>query len=87
MHLSFFLDSDYGETGYDALKHHVARRKNLCLADPISIHRDYFTDRDYEKVIRNLLKNKMTRVVIVFADRVPAGRLLEAAKRLRVKNR
>ena len=33
------------------------------------------------QVIARLQSNQMTRVVVVFADRIPAGKLLEAAKR------
>ena len=35
------------------------------------------------QVIARLQSNQMTRVVVVFADRIPAGKLLEAAKRRR----
>ena len=34
-------------------------------------------------MIARLQSNQMTRVVVVFADRIPAGKLLEAAKRRR----
>ena len=33
------------------------------------------------QVIARLQSNQMTKVVVVFADRIPAGKLLEAAKR------
>ena len=45
---------------------------------------------DYERVVSSLLSSPeelKPKVVIVFADRVPAGQLLEAAKRLDIKNK
>ena len=69
-------ETDYGTTGYEALVKHAAKEKNLCLADPLVIH-----DNNYEDVITKLQANTMTKVVVVFADRKPAGELLEAAKR------
>ena len=35
----------------------------------------------WHQVIARLQSNQMTKVVVVFADRIPAGKLLEAAKR------
>ena len=69
-------ETDYGTTGYEALVKHAAKENNLCLADPLVIH-----DNNYEEVITKLQANTMTKVVVVFADRKPAGELLEAAKR------
>ena len=73
-------DSDYGITGYEALRRHVSKNRRLCLADPITIYNNHFGDEDYVAAVRKLSENRLSRVVIVFADRVPAGRLLEAAK-------
>ena len=80
-------DSEYGETGYKALKEHVSKAKMICLADPITIYNEIFKEADYIKIIKKLMLNSKTRVVIVFADRLPAGNLLEAAKSVGVKNR
>ena len=80
-------DSDYGITGYQSLERHISKNNQICLADPITIYNAHFKDGDYQDVIKKLLKNKMSRVVIVFADRVPAGKLLEAAKKLDVKDK
>lgn len=81
-------DSEYGTKGYQALVDYVSKTKEVCLADPITIYNAHFKDEDYKDAILQLLqRNSMSRVVIVFADRVPAGKLLEAAKTLRVKGR
>ena len=69
-------ETDYGTTGYEALLKHAEKEKTLCLADPLVIH-----DDNYEFVIDKLEANPMTKVVVVFADRKPAGQLLEAAKK------
>ncbi len=80
-------DSDYGLAGYAALARHVSKHERLCLADPITILNKHFTDQDYVNVIRKLLENKLSHVVIVFADRVSAGKLLEAAKFMGTKGK
>ena len=82
-------DSDYGNLGYQALKKLTGQEKgtNVCLADPITIYNAHFTDKDYDEVIEKLLENKLSSLVIVFADRGPAGKLLEAAKRMKVKDK
>ena len=80
-------DSDYGITGYQSLERHINENNHICLADPITIYNAHFKDEDYRDVIHKLLTNEMSRVVIVFADRVPAGKLLEAAKTLEVKDK
>ena len=80
-------DSDYGITGYQSLERHINENNHICLADPITIYNAHFKDEDYRDVINKLLTNEMSRVVIVFADRVPAGKLLEAAKTLEVKDK
>ena len=80
-------DSDYGQTGYEALRKHVHQRERLCLADPITIYNEHFKEADYRDVIRKLQENKLSKVVIVFADRLPAGKLLQAAKDMGIKDR
>jgi len=77
-------DSEYGLTGYRALADLVSEERGLCLADPFTIYNDHFAREDYRHVVKRLLANRFTKVVIVFADRVPAGRLLEAARELGV---
>jgi hypothetical protein len=68
-------DSDYGMTGYQSLAKHVSEQHSICLADPITIYNEHFSKEEYEGVIKKLLENTMSRVVIVFADRVPAGKV------------
>ena len=80
-------DSNYGITGYQSLARHINENNDICLADPITIYNAHFKDEDYRDVIEKLMTNAMSRVVIVFADRVPAGKLLEAAKTLKVKDK
>ena len=80
-------DSNYGITGYQSLARHINENNHICLADPITIYNAHFKDEDYRDVIEKLMTNAMSRVVIVFADRVPAGKLLEAAKTLKVKDK
>ena len=43
-------------------------------------------DNNYDDVIKKLQSNPITKVVVVFADRIPAGKLLEAAKRMKALN-
>ncbi|XP_023342942.1 metabotropic glutamate receptor 2 [Eurytemora carolleeae] len=74
--------TDYGTTGYEALVKYALAGKKVCLAKPLIIQ-----DGNYDDVINNLLKNQMTKVVIVFADRIPAGKLLEAAKNRNVTSK
>ena len=74
-------ETDYGTTGYAEIKLNVENLKNesiLCLAEPLVIHDE---DNNYDSVIETLQSNPLTKVVVVFADRKPAGKLLEAAKR------
>ena len=74
-------ETDYGTTGYAEIKLNVENLKNesiLCLAEPLVIHDE---DDNYDSVIETLQSNPLTKVVVVFADRKPAGKLLEAAKR------
>ena len=77
-------ETDYGTTGYAEIKLNVENLKNeknesiLCLAEPLVIHDE---DNNYDSVIDTLISNPKTKVVVVFADRKPAGKLLEAAKR------
>ena len=77
-------ETDYGTTGYAEIKLNVENLKNeknesiLCLAEPLVIHDE---DNNYDSVIDTLISNPLTKVVVVFADRKPAGKLLEAAKR------
>ena len=77
-------ETDYGTTGYAEIKLNVENLKNeknesiLCLAEPLVIHDE---DNNYDSVIATLMSNPKTKVVVVFADRKPAGKLLEAAKR------
>ena len=50
----------------------------------------HFVSEDYERVVASLLSTPDTwrpKGVIVFADRVPAGKLLEAAKKLELKRK
>lgn len=88
-------DSEYGTTGYQLVKQAVEKSNEICLADPLTIYNKQFVMKDYKKVVETLLYgNKETeengyvkpKVVIVFADRVPAGKILQAAKELGVKN-
>ena len=71
-------EGDYESTGYEALLGHARNDSRVCLADPLVIQDK---DDNYDDVIIKLKKNPMTKVVVVFADRIPAGKLLEAAKR------
>ena len=84
-------DSDYGETGYQSIKRRVEETKKICLAEPITIYNTHFKHADYVKIIHQLIggddKIIKPKVVIVFADRQPAGKLIEAAKSLGVKDR
>ena len=86
-------DSEYGTTGYQLVKQAVEKAGDLCLAEPITIYNRHFEEKDYKRVVETLLhgknENKATvtpKVVIVFADRVPAGKLLQAAKDLGVRD-
>jgi hypothetical protein len=87
-------DSEYGTTGYQLVKQAVEKSKEICLADPITIYNRQFEKGDYIRVVKTLLYGENSHnkteldhqapvkphVVIVFADRVPAGKLLQAAK-------
>ena len=53
-------------TGYEALLGHARNNSRVCLADPLVIQDK---DDNYDEVIAKLQSNKMTRVVVVFADR------------------
>ena len=86
-------DSEYGTTGYQLVKQAVEKAGDICLAEPITIYNRHFEEKDYKRVVKTLLdgknekKPKVTpKVVIVFADRVPAGKLLQAAKDLNVSD-
>ncbi|QQP57591.1 Metabotropic glutamate receptor [Caligus rogercresseyi] len=79
-------DSEYGEMGYQALKDQFDS-KGICLAKPLVIINKYFVAEDYRGIIRSLMDMKLSRIVIVFCDRIPAGRLLEAVKELGVFDR
>ena len=85
-------DSDYGETGYRSIKNLVEKHNRICIADPLTIYNDHFTHENYLKVVEQLAGPDADnvihpRVVIVFADRGPAGKLIEAAKSLGVKDK
>ena len=89
-------DSEYGTTGYQLVKWAVEKSGEICLADPITIYNKQFGKKDYERVVSTLLDGKnetiengfvKPKVVIVFADRVPAGKLLQAAKDKGVKDK
>ena len=89
-------DSEYGTTGYQLVKQAIEQTGEICLADPLTIYNEQFETDDYKKVVKTLLHgNNETKengflkpkVVIVFADRVPAGKLLQAAKDLEVKDK
>ena len=45
---------------------HAQNNSRVCLADPLVI---VDKDDNYDEVIDQLLSNKMTKVVVVFADR------------------
>ena len=64
-------EGDYGSTGYEALLKHAMNDSKVCLADPLVI-----SDKEdnYDEVIDKLKSNTMTKVVVVFADRIPAGK-------------
>ena len=87
-------DSEYGTTGYQLVKQAVEKAGDLCLAEPITIYNRHFEEKDYKRVVETLLHGKKEnkdntvtpKVVIVFADRVPAGKLLQAAKDLGVRD-
>ena len=86
--MSTYIDSDYGETGYLSIKQKVEENEHICLADPIIIYNAHFKQEDYRNIVRKLTSNDdhiNPRIVIVFADRQPAGKLIEAAKELGVK--
>ena len=84
-------DSDYGQTGYHSIKKKVEETKHICLAEPIIIYNAHFQHADYVDIVRKLVpagpdeKIVKPKIVIVFADRQPAGKLIEAAKSLGVK--
>lgn len=89
-------DSEYGTTGYQLVKQAVEKNSQICLADPLTIYNKHFKTEDYKKVVNTLLHGSnetkengyiKPKVVIVFADRVPAGKLLQAAKELQVKDK
>ncbi|XP_040581860.1 metabotropic glutamate receptor 3 [Lepeophtheirus salmonis] len=79
-------NSEYGEMGYQAIKEQFDS-KGICLSKALVIINKYFTSSDYQQIIRTLMDNKLSRIVIVFCDRIPAGRLLEAAQELKVFDR
>lgn len=91
-------DSEYGTTGYQLVKQEIKKSKVICLADPITIYNKQFDRDDYIRVVKTLLHGELLnesleikpfvkpKVVIVFADRVPAGKLLQAAKDLGVRD-
>ena len=56
----------FRSTGYEALLGHARNNSNVCLADPLVI---VDKDDNYDEVIDQLLSNKITKVVVVFADR------------------
>ena len=76
-------EGDYGTTGYEALKKHADNDTMVCLAAPLVISDK---ENNYDAVIEKLQFNTMTKVVVVFADRIPAGKLLEAAKKRKALN-
>ena len=45
---------------------HARNNSRVCLADPLVI---VDKDDNYDEVIEKLLSNKITKVVVVFADR------------------
>ena len=61
-----FSSFDSRSTGYEALLGHARNNSNVCLADPLVI---VDKDDNYDEVIDQLLSNKITKVVVVFADR------------------
>ena len=51
---------------YEALLGHARNNSRVCRADPMVI---VDKDDNYDEVIDQLLSNKITKVVVVFADR------------------
>ena len=62
----FWSQQISSSTGYEALLGHARNNSRVCLADPLVI---VDKDDNYDEVIDQLLSNKMTKVVVVFADR------------------
>ena len=65
-HILTLLNLAFRSTGYEALLGHARNNSRVCLADPLVI---VDKDDNYDEVIEKLLSNKITKVVVVFADR------------------
>ncbi|XP_043238837.1 metabotropic glutamate receptor-like [Amphibalanus amphitrite] len=76
-------EGSYGESGMDAF-HRQAAERNICIAVTEKVPRDA-TAKTFENIIMNLQKKPMARGVILFVRAEDARGVLEAAKRLRLR--
>ncbi|XP_043212008.1 metabotropic glutamate receptor-like [Amphibalanus amphitrite] len=76
-------DGYYGHSGMDAF-HRQAAERNICIAVAEKVPRDA-TAKTFENIIMNLQKKPMARGVILFVRAEDARGVLEAAKRLRLR--
>ena len=61
--------SEYGTKGYEKLTAN-APDYGVCFASTVRIDHDQFNASGYDRVVRELMKPTMARIVVVFTDKV-----------------
>ncbi|XP_059490999.1 metabotropic glutamate receptor 2-like [Neocloeon triangulifer] len=74
-----YSNTEYGKHGYEMLMS-LAANYSVCFSVERRIERESAHDTDIEEAMLDILKRKHLRVVVVFAEKASAHRLLRYAK-------
>lgn len=80
-----YTNTDYGNKGVEELEKFAPKYK-VCFATSQRINVEQYQEIDYDRVIQNLFKTS-AKVVVMFADKKSARRLMAAVKRQQAVDR